>query len=254
MKIGILKTLLIAALLALSASTAPAQSSSTNYAWANGGFSSYDLDGTFSRHTLALFVPDGASTVNITSSYLESGCNSNTVITYTLQAGRALEVGEAIQFGYPSAWPGIATILELGTDAQGNATATTSQITCFAHPVAGTASAGPALGWHLYFDGPNGTGPAAGERCDAGQSAVTAGFFDESGALQSAQSASSTVACSLSTPDGGYTLVAAGAFSGTASNGQAFTATFSVTQRRGRYGWYAQTAQWTVQVSEAVIQ
>jgi hypothetical protein len=71
-------------------------------------------------------------------------------------------------------------------------------------------------------------------------------FLDSNGVLQTALSNSNTVTCSNSTPDGGYTIVTTGSFSGTATNGLPFTATFTKTVHQGRYGWYAQSAQWSV--------
>ena len=103
------------------------------------------------------------------------------------------------------------------------------------------ATVGPAFHYFLHFNGTNGNA----RTCDS-QSSVTAGFLDVNGNLQSAPSASGTVSCSNTSPDGGYTTITNGTFSGTTSSGQPFTASFDIVNKNGKYGRYAQSAQWSL--------
>lgn len=209
----------------------------TTYNW-TGGFAAYDRDGSFSN-TLSLTVPAAVTTVNITASRLENGCDSYIVDTYTITSGPALQIGEYAQVqGVPA---GMFQILDLGTDADGNSTMTLGAKSCDSGPNSGTATVGPGFHYFLHFTGGNGSLGV----CDS-QSAIIAGFLDANGILQSAPSASGNVACSNSSPDGGYTVITTGSFSGTDSTGQPFTASFTLTNRNGRYGRYAQSAQWSL--------
>lgn len=131
---------------------------------------------------------------------------------------------------------GFFQIIDVGTDSQGNPTFTLSDYNCESGPHSGTATIGPALNYYLHF---------TSGACD-NQSSVTAGFLDVNGVLQSAPSATGTVSCSTTLSNGGYAHVTKGTFSGTDSTGHAFTASFTTTDWNGRFGRYAQSAQWTI--------
>jgi hypothetical protein len=203
------------------------------YTWDAGGFFSYTRD-TVSGNPLTLTVPADVAVVNIIASTDNTTPCGDSVNTYSLTSGPAPQIGEYAQVqGIPA---GFFKIIDVGTDAEGNPTFTLSDYNCESGPHSGTASIGPAFNYYLHF---------TGGLCDS-RSSVTAGFFDETGTLQSAPSATGSVTCSTTSPDGGFTHVTKGSFSGTDSTGQPFTATFTVTDRNGRFGRYAQSAQWYV--------
>jgi hypothetical protein len=235
------KTLLIIGVASIGLLICTSSVSAQTYSWNGGGFAGYDRDGSFGN-TIQFTAPASVSTINITASKPENGCATDIVDTYTVTSGPVLQVGEWIDVPV-GAQPGLFKIIDLGTDTNGNSTLTLPALTCFATPQTGNATAGPGFTYFLYFDSGNG----AGSTCDSSKSSATAGFLDSNGVLQSAPSATGTVTCSNTSTDGGYTVVTTGQFSGTASNGQAFTVSFTITNRNGRYGRYAQSAQWTVQ-------
>ena len=236
-----MKTLLNIAVALIGLLICTSSVNAQTYSWNGGGWAGYDRDGSYGR-TLQFTAPASVSTIKITASQPENGCATDIVDTYTVTSGPELQVGEWIDVPV-GGQPGLFKIIDLGTDTNGNSTLTLAALTCFAVPQTGNATAGPGFTYFLYFDNGNG----AGSTCDSSQSSATAGFLDSDVILQRAPSATGTVTCSNESTDGGYTVVTKGQFSGTASNGQSFTVNFTITNRNGRYGRYAQSAQWTVQ-------
>lgn len=234
----VMRKLISFAIAVLGLLACQSSASAQTYDW-NGG--PYNQDANYASRSMRLTVNALVTTVNVTASHPES---QDTVDTYTLASGPAPQVGEWAQVG--GAMRGRFQIVDLGTDANGNPTMTLAEWTDWSVPNSGTATIGPALAYSLYFNGPNGQGVGPTATCDPANSSITAGFLDSNGNLQSAPSGSGTVTCSNSTPDRGITIITTGTFSGTASNGLAFTATFTITNKRGRYGLNAQSVQWTL--------
>jgi hypothetical protein len=223
---------ILAVAIALLACACSSRAQNT-YTWDTGGFAPYDRD-TVSGNPLSLTVPANVTVVNITASTDDTSPCGDSVNSYSLTSGPAPQIGEWAQVqGIPA---GFFKIIDVGTDAEGNPTFTLSDYNCESGPHSGTAFIGPSFNYYLHF---------TSGVCD-GRSSVTAGFFDANGVLQSAPSATGSVTCSTTSPDGGFTHVTKGSFSGTDSTGQPFTATFTVTDKNGRFGRYAQSAQWYV--------
>lgn len=219
----------------------------TTYNWlTEGNDGNQNLDANFAQQHMRFAVPaSNTTTANIVTSRY-TGCATNVIDTVEVTSGAPPQVGEYAQSsgGFQ---PYISEIIQVTQNSDGSYDIVLNLLTCEGFPVrSGVEQIGPALVLNLWFSGRNGTGPQPGETCLPTSSTVSADFLDSNGVLQTLTSDAGSVACTTS---GNYytNLVVTGTLSGTASNGQVFTGVpFTISSKRGRYGWYAQSAQWTL--------
>lgn len=217
----------------------------TTYDWlTEGNDGNQNLDANFAQQHMRFAVPaSNATTANIITSR-DTGCATDIIDTVQVTSGAPPQVGEYAQSsgGFQ---PYISEIIGVTQNSDGSYDIVLNRLTCEGFPVRmGVEQIGPPLIYNLYFSGRNGIGPQPGETC-LSSSVVSADFLDSNGVLQTLTSDAGSVACTTS---GSYpNLVVTGTFNGTASNGQIFTGVpFTISNRSGRYGWYALSAQWTL--------